>query len=201
ENDIVEQSSVVHEEVVHEEVITETPITSSPSVSCESETKGDVELSTCETHIPEPSAEETSTQYEEPIKSKTTEAHPAPIQHETQVPPSKRARFSKPKPNIGQGLRTRQVPQQQICPELVTASTEQDKNTTQAIQEYCVPVLPDSSTIHPEVLQLNTSSERREDSPKVIPERVTKENYGSDIITKENIKEQEEARSEPQLAK
>ncbi|RXN12954.1 transcription factor TFIIIB component B-like protein [Labeo rohita] len=212
ENDIVEQSSIVHEEVVHEEVITETPILSGPSISCESETKGDVELKTCETHIPEPSTEETSTQNEEPIKSKTTEAHPAPIQPETQVPPSKRGRFSKPKPNIGQGLRTRQVLQQQICPELVTVSAEQDKNSTQPMQEHSVPVdhLPDSSTIHPEVLQLNTSSERTEDSPKVIPERVTKEDNGSvsslkrkndDIIIDENKKEQEEARSEPQLTK
>lgn len=186
---------------------------SASSVSCESGTKCDVELLSCETHIPEPSAEETSTQNEEPIKSQTTDAHPAPIQHETQVPPGKRGRFSKPKPNIGQGLRTRCAPQQHISPELVTgssgtskcpSSTEQYKN---AMQEDSVPVdhLPDSSTIYPEVLQPDTSSERREDSPKVIPERVSKEDNGpvsslkrknDDIITEENIKEQE-----PQLTK
>ncbi|XP_058613810.1 transcription factor TFIIIB component B'' homolog isoform X3 [Onychostoma macrolepis] len=217
-NDVVEQSNIVHEEVVHEEVITETAVMSASSVSCESGTKRDVELLSCETHIPEPSAEKTSTQKEEPVKSQTTDAHPAPIQHETQVPPSKRGRFSKPKPNIGQGLRTRRAPQQQISPELGTgslgiskcpSSTEQDKN---AMQEDSVPVdhLPDSSTIYPEVLQPDTSSERREDSPKVIPERVYKENNGSvsslkrkndDIITEENIKEQERARSEPQLTR
>ncbi|KAL1253272.1 hypothetical protein QQF64_017965 [Cirrhinus molitorella] len=216
-SDIVEQSSVVNEEVFHEEVITETAITSGPSISCESEMK--VDLSSCETHIPEPSAEETTIQNEEPIKAKTTDAHPAPIQHETQLPPSKRGRFSKPKPNIGQGLRTRRVPQQQICPELVTGSlskvpsdTEKEKTETQPIQEDSVPVdhLPDSSTIHPEALQSDTLSERREDSPKVISERVTKEDNGSvsslkrkneDIIAEENIKEQEKARSEPQLNK
>ncbi|XP_016311536.1 transcription factor TFIIIB component B'' homolog isoform X4 [Sinocyclocheilus anshuiensis] len=217
-NDIVEQSSIVHEEVVHEEVITETAVMSDSSVGCESEMKSDVELSSYEAFIPEPSAEETPTQNKEPIKSQTTEDHPRPIQHETQVPPSKRGRFSKPKPNIGQDLRTRQ---QQTCPELVTgsfgtskcpSSTEQDRNAAQPMQEDCVPVdhLPDSSTVHPEVLQPDPSSERREDSPKVIPETVTKEDNGSasslkrkndDIITEENIKEQEGARLEPQLTK
>ncbi|XP_073680707.1 uncharacterized protein [Garra rufa] len=216
ENNFVEQSSI-HEEVIHD--ITETAVTSGSSISCESETKLDVELSSCETRIPEPSAEEVPTQNEEPIKSKTTDDHPAPIQHETQLPLSKRGRFSKPKPDIGQGLRNREVPQQQICPELVTgslskgpSSTEQEKNETQQIQEDSVPVhhLRDSSTIDPEVLQPDISSERREDSPKVIPERVTKEDNGSvsslkrkneDIITEENIKEQAEAGSEPQLTK
>ncbi|XP_042604103.1 transcription factor TFIIIB component B'' homolog isoform X4 [Cyprinus carpio] len=204
--------------VVHEEDMTETVVLSGSSVNCESQTKGDVEFPSCETPIPEPSSEETSTQNEEPIKSQTTDAHPAPIQHETQFPPSKRGRFSKPKPNIGQGLRTRRAPQQQISPELVTgslgtskgpSSTEQDKS---AMQEDCFPVnhLPDSFTIRPEGLQLDTSSETREDSPKVILERVTKEDNGSvsslkrkndDIITEENINEQEGARSEPQLTK
>ncbi|XP_016126823.1 transcription factor TFIIIB component B'' homolog, partial [Sinocyclocheilus grahami] len=200
-NDIIEQSSIVHEEVVHEEVITET---------------ADVEFSSYEAFIPEPSAEETPTQNKEPIKSQTTEDHPCPIQHETQVPPSKRGRFSKP--NIGQDLRTRQ---QQTCPELVTgsfgtsmgpSSTEQDRNAAEPMQEDCVPVdhLPDFSTVHPEVLQPDPSSERREDRPKVIPERVNKEDNRSvsslkrkndDIITEENIKEQEGARLEPQLTK
>ncbi|XP_043077107.1 transcription factor TFIIIB component B'' homolog isoform X3 [Puntigrus tetrazona] len=204
-NDIVEQSSIVHEEVIHEEVITETAIMSSSFVSCDSETKG--EFLSCETPIPEPPAEETPTQKEEPIKSQTTDAHLAPIQHESQVPPSKRGRFSKPKPNIGQSFRTRQAPQQQISSELVTgslgiskgpSSTEQDKN---AMQEDCVLVdrLPDSSTIHPEILQPDTSSERliKEDNGSVSS---LKRKNGDDIITEENIKEQGE-RSEPQLTK
>ncbi|XP_056114314.1 transcription factor TFIIIB component B'' homolog isoform X2 [Rhinichthys klamathensis goyatoka] len=216
ENDILGQSSIVHEEVVHEEVITETAIMSGPSVSCESELKDDVEFSTCETHIPELSAEETK---EEPIKSQTTDAHLGPIQHETQdlscsnsVPPPKIGRFSKPKPNISQGLRTRRAPQQQIYPELVTDSvesskgpsvTEKDTNATQPMQEDSVPVVP----TYPEVLQLEKSSEIREDSLNVVPERVTEEDNGSvsslkrkndDIITEEKIKEQEEA-GEPQL--
>ncbi len=214
-NDLVEQSNIVHEEVVHEEVITETAVLSASSVSCESGTKRDVELLSCETHIPEPSAKTTSTQEEEPIESQTFDAHPAPIQHETQVPPSKRGRFSKPKPNIGQGSRTGRTPQQQISPDLSTgslgtskcpSSTEQDKN---AMQENSVPVdhLPDSSTIHPEVLQPDTSSERREDRPKVIPERESEEDNGpvsslkrkNDDIIEENIKEQERAGSEPPL--
>ncbi|XP_051771986.1 transcription factor TFIIIB component B'' homolog isoform X3 [Ctenopharyngodon idella] len=220
ENDIVGQSSIVHEEVVHEEVITETAIMSCPSVSCETETKDDIELSSCETHIPELSAEETPTSYEEPIKSQTTDAHLGPIQHETQdlacstsVPPPKRGRFSKPKPNIGQGLRTRQAPQQQICPELVTDSVEtskvpfvreKDKNATQPMEEDSVPVDHRSvSSTYPEVLQPQKSSE----SPNVVPERVTKEDNGSvsslkrkndEIITEEKVKEQEETR-EPQL--
>ncbi|XDV38402.1 hypothetical protein PO909_007820 [Leuciscus waleckii] len=221
ENYILGQSSIEHEEVVHEEVITETAIMSGPSVSCESELKDDVESSSCETHIPELSAEESK---EEPIKSQTTDAHPGPIQHETQdlacsnsVPLPKRGRFSKPKPNIGQGLRTRRAPQQQICPELVTDSvesskgpsvTEKDKTATQPMQEDLVPVdhLSVSST-YPEVLQLEKSSDIREDNLNVVPERVTKEDNGSvsslkrkndDIITEEKIKEQEEAR-EPQL--
>ncbi|XP_077050125.1 uncharacterized protein LOC143697070 isoform X2 [Siphateles boraxobius] len=221
ENDILGQSSIVHEELVHEEVITETTIMSGSSDSCESELKDDVEFSSCETHIPELSAEETK---EEPIKTLTTDAHLGPIQHETQdlacsnsVPPPKIGRFSKPKPNIGQGLRTRRAPQQQIYPELVTDSvesskgpsvTENYKNATQTMQEESVPVdhLSVSST-YPEVLQLETSSEIREDSLNVVPERVTKEDNGSvsslkrkndDIITEEKIKEQEEAR-EPQL--
>lgn len=221
EHDILGQSSIVHEEVVHEEVITETAIMSGPSVSCESELKDDVEFSSCETHIPELSAEETK---EEPIKSQTTDAHLGPIQHETQdlpcsnsVPPPKTGRFSKPKPNIGQSLRTRRAPQQQIYPELVTDSvesskgpsvTEKDKNATRPMREDSVLVdhLSVSST-YPEVLQLEKSSEIREDSLNVVPERVTKEDNGSvssmerkndDIITEEKIKEQEEAR-EPQL--
>ncbi|XP_048021075.1 transcription factor TFIIIB component B'' homolog isoform X4 [Megalobrama amblycephala] len=219
ENYIVGQSSIVHEEVVHEEVITETAIMSGPSVSCETEMKDDVELSSCETHIPELSAEETPTSYEEPIKSQTTDAHPGPIQNETQdlacstsVPPPKRGRFSKPKPNIGQGLRTRRAPQQQICPELVTDSvetskspsvTEKDKNATQLREEDSVPVdnLSVSSTF-PEVLQPQKSSE----SPSVVPEKVTKDNgsvsslkrKNDEIITEEKIQQQEETR-EPQL--
>ncbi len=215
ENDLVEQSNIVHEEVVHEEVITETDVMSASSVSCESGTKRDVELLSCETHIPELSAKTTSTQEEEPIESQTFDAHPTPIQHETQVPPSKRGRFSKPKPNIGQGSRTGRTPQQQISPDLSTgslgtskcpSSTEQDKN---AMQENSVPVdhLPDSSTIHPEVLQPDTSSERREDRPKVISERESEEDNGpvsslkrkNDDIIEENIKEQERAGSEPPL--
>uniref|UniRef100_A0A8C1WLW8 Myb-like domain-containing protein n=1 Tax=Cyprinus carpio TaxID=7962 RepID=A0A8C1WLW8_CYPCA len=216
-NDIVEQSSIVHEEVAHEEVITETAVMSGSSVSCESEMKGDVELSSYEALIPEPSAEVTPTQKEEPIKSQTTEEdQPRPIQHETQVPPSKRGRFSKPKPNIGQGLRTRRAPQQQIMGSFGTSkgpsSTEQDQNATQPMQEDSVSVdhLPDFSAVHTEVLQPDLSSERREDSPKVIPETVTKEDNRSvsslkrktdDIITGENIKEQEGARLEPQLTK
>ncbi|KAK7143231.1 hypothetical protein R3I93_014405 [Phoxinus phoxinus] len=214
ENEILGQSSIVHEEVVHEEVITETAIMSGPSVSCESELKDDVEFSSCETHIPELSAEETK---EEPIKSQTTDAHPGPIQHETQdlacsnsVSPPKICRFSKPKPNIGQSLRTRRAPQQQIYPELVTDSvgpsvTEKDNNAIQPMQEDSVPVdhLSVSSTF-PEVLQLEKSSETREDSLNVVSERVTKEDNGSvsslkrkndDIIT-----EKEEAR-EPQRTK
>lgn len=193
---------------------------SCPSVSCETETKDDIELSSCETHIPELSAEETPTSYEEPIKSQTTDAHLGPIQHETQdlacstsVPPPKRGRFSKPKPNIGQGLRTRQAPQQQICPELVTDSVEtskvpsvreKDKNATQPMEEDSVPVDHRSvSSTYPEVLQPQKSSE----SPNVVPERVTKEDNGSvsslkrkndEIITEEKVKEQEETR-EPQL--
>lgn len=76
------------------------------------------------------------------------------------------------------------------------------------MQEDCVPVdhLPDSFTIRPEVLQPDISSETRD----VIPERVTKEDNRSvsslkrkddDIITEEDIKEQEGLRSEPQLTK
>ncbi|XP_059398864.1 transcription factor TFIIIB component B'' homolog isoform X2 [Carassius carassius] len=218
-NYIVEQSSIVHEEFVHEEVITETAILSGSSVSCESETKGDVEISSYEAIIPEPSSEVTPTRNEEPIKSQTTEEdHPRPIQHETQtqVPPSKRGRFSKPKPNIGQGLRTRRAPLQQIAGSFGTSqdpsSTEQDKNATQPMQEDSVPVdhLPDSSTVHTEVLQPDLSSKRREDSPKVIPETVTKEDNRSVsslkrknnyIIPEENINEQEAVRLEPQLTK
>ncbi|XP_026090177.1 transcription factor TFIIIB component B'' homolog isoform X3 [Carassius auratus] len=216
-NDIVEQSSIVHEEVVHEEVITETAVLSGSSVSCESETKDDVEISSYEAIIPEASSEVTPTQNEEPIKSQTTEEdHHRPIQHETQVPPSKRGRFSKPKPNIGQGLRTRRAPLQQIAGSFGTSkdpsSTEQDKNATQPMQEDSVPVahLPDSSTVHTEVLQPDLSSERREDSPKVIPETVTKEDNRSvsslkrkndDIIAEETIQEQEAVRLEPQLTK
>lgn len=191
---------------------------SGPSVSCETEMKDDVEISSCETHIPELSAEETPASYEEPIKSQTTDAHPGPVQNETQdlacstsVPPPKRGRFSKPKPNIGQGLRTRRAPQQQICPELVTDSletskspsvTEKDENATQLMEEDSVPV-DNLSVSSSAVLQPQKSSE----SPNVVPERVTKENNGSvlspktkndEIITEEKIKEQEEAR-EPQL--
>ncbi|XP_067233127.1 transcription factor TFIIIB component B'' homolog isoform X5 [Chanodichthys erythropterus] len=217
ENYIVGQSSIVHEEVVHEEVITETAIMSGPSVSCETEMKGDVELSSCETHIPELSAEETPISYGEPLQSQTTDAHPGPIQKETQdlacsisVPPPKRGRFSKPKPNIGQGLRTRRAPQQQICPELVTDSvetskspsvTEKDKNATQHREEDSVPVdnLLVSST---ENLQPQKSAE----IPNVVPERVTKDNgsvsslkrKNDEIITEEKIKQQEETR-QPQL--
>lgn len=76
------------------------------------------------------------------------------------------------------------------------------------MQEDCVPVdhLPDSFTIRPEVLQPDISSETRD----VIPERVTKEDNRSvsslkrkddDIITEEDIKEQEGLGSEPQLTK
>ncbi|XP_039543895.1 transcription factor TFIIIB component B'' homolog isoform X3 [Pimephales promelas] len=208
ENDILGQSSIVHEEVVHEEVITET---AGPSVSCESELKDDVEFSSCKTHIPELSAEETK---EEPVKSQSTDAHLDPIQHETpdlacsnSVPPPKIGRFSKPKPNIGKGLRTRRAPQQKIYPELVTGSverskgpsvTEKDTNATQPMQENSVPVVPN----YPEVLQLEKSSEIREDGLNVVPERVTEEDNGSlsslkrkndDKITEEKIKAQEEA--------
>lgn len=189
---------------------------SAPSDSCETEMKDDVELSSCETHIPELSAEETPTSKEEPIKSQTTDAHPGPIQHETQdlacstsVPLPKRGRFSKPKPNIGQGLRNRRAPQQQICPDLVTDSVETskgphitEKDATQPMQEDSVPVdhLSVSSTF-PEVLQPQKSS------PNVVPERVTVEDNASvsplkrkndEIITEEKMKEQEETR-EPQL--
>jgi len=194
--------------VVHEEVITETV---GPSVSCESELKDDVEFSSCKTHIPELSAEETK---EEPVKSQSTDAHLDPIQHETpdlacsnSVPPPKIGRFSKPKPNIGKGLRTRRAPQQKIYPELVTDSverskgpsvTEKDTNATQPMQEDSVPVVP----TYPEVLQLEKSSEIREDGLNVVPERVTEEDNGSvsflkrkndDKITEEKIKAQEEA--------
>ncbi|XP_067279050.1 transcription factor TFIIIB component B'' homolog isoform X2 [Pseudorasbora parva] len=224
ENDIAGQSNTIHEEVVHEEAITETAVTSGPSVSRESELNAYVELSSSETHIPELSADETPTTKEEPIKSQKTDAHPGTIQHETQdldcsnsVPLPKRARFSKHKPNIVQGLRTRRAPQVEICPELVTDSvqtftgssvTEKDKNATQLTQEDSVPVDHLSvSSIYPEVVQPEKSSEKREDSPSVVPEKVTEEDNGSvsslkrkidDITTEEKGKEQEGAR-EPQL--
>ncbi|XP_056302395.1 transcription factor TFIIIB component B'' homolog isoform X2 [Danio aesculapii] len=202
---------IMHEEIAHEEVITETAIMSDPSISCHSEMRSDVELSNCETQIPEPPIS-----IEEPIKSQNSESHPDPVQQDshdlasTFVPPPTRGRFAKPKPNIG--LKSRRAPQQQFSSELSAdsvenlkgglSSTEQDKNETLSTQEVS-DELSDSSNIHPEVQQPDSASGRNEDAP----ERLTEEDGGSvvslkrndeDKITEEKIKD-EDAKSHPVL--
>ncbi|XP_051960769.1 transcription factor TFIIIB component B'' homolog isoform X2 [Xyrauchen texanus] len=242
ENEMVEQSSsLVDEEVVQQEVVvTDTvvelradasEIMLGPSISCESETKGDLDLSTSGNSMPEPSVEDTIS-IQEPIKSQTSDALHGPSQHDmqnlassTSVPPSRRCRFSKPKPNIGQGLRSRRAQQlQQVTPVNVTdslenssgpSSMEQNQNTTEPIQEDSGPVdhsQQDSPTVHAEVIQSGTLSETREESSKVVPERMAEDDNGSvsslkrkndDVATEESVKkdrkELEEPRSEPQL--
>lgn len=199
----------MHEEIAHEEVITETAIMSDYSISCHSAMRSDVELSNCETQISEP-----PTSIEEPIKSQNSESHPGPVQQDshdlasTFVPPPTRGRFAKPKPNIGQSLKSRRAPQQQIISELPAdsvenlkspSSTEHDKNQTLSRQEVSDELL-DSSNIHPEVQQPDTASDRREDAP----ERLTGDDSGSAVSLKrkdedEKIKEHVEAKSDPVL--
>ncbi|XP_051533022.1 transcription factor TFIIIB component B'' homolog isoform X2 [Myxocyprinus asiaticus] len=243
ENEIVEQSSsLVDEEVVqHEVVVTDmvdelranaSEIMLGPFISCESETKGDLDLSTSGNSMPEPSIDDTIP-IQEPIKSQISDAFHGPSQHETQnlacstsVPPSRRGRFSKPKPNIGQDLRSRRAQQlQQVTPDHVTdslenssgpSSMEQNKNTTEPIQEDSGTVdhsPQDSPTVHPEVILSGTLSETREESSKVVPERVAEDDNGSvsslkrksdDVATEESVikdrKElEDDLRSDPQL--
>ncbi|XP_051536750.1 transcription factor TFIIIB component B'' homolog isoform X2 [Myxocyprinus asiaticus] len=237
ENDIIEQSSsLVEKEVAITDTVDELraealEMMSGPSINCESETKYNLDLSTCGNSVPEPSREDT-VPVQEPIKSQTSDSLPGPSQHEeqnsacsTSVPPSRMGRFSKPKPNICQGLRSRRAQQlQQVPPNHVTdslesssgpSSTEQNKNTTELFQEDSGPVdhsPQDSSTVYPEVIQLGTSSKMREDNCNVVSERVAEDDNGSvsslkrksdDIVNEESVKkdrkELKEPRSEPQL--
>lgn len=173
-----------------------------PSVSLESETKGDLELLNIGSHIPQPASEETYITTEQPIRIQTT--IDVPTQDETQnlgsstsAPPSRRGRFSKPKPNVGQGLKNRRAQQQQAPqePDSVPNSTEPNKNTTERMPEDSglADYIPqDPSTILAEVMQPNTSSER-EDGPDDIPEKdngcaPSLKRKSDDVITEESAK-------------
>lgn len=176
-----------------------------PSVSLESETKGDLELLNIGSHIPQPASEETYITTEQPIRIQTT--NDVPNQDETQnlgssnsAPPSRRGRFSKPKPNVGQGLKNRRAQQQQAPqePDSVPSSggpnsTEPNKNTTEPLPEDSglADYIPqDPSTVLAEVMQPNTSSE---DGPDDIPEKdngcvPSLKRKSDDAITEESTK-------------
>lgn len=205
----------MHEEVLQEEVVTEaieiqTDTSVIMSVSCELETKGDLELTNIGSHIPESSCEDTSINTDEPITIQTT--HDVPTEDEmqnlgssTSTPPSKRGRFSKPKPNVGQGLRTRRAPQQQAPQEPLQSST--GRNSTEPMEEDSGP-MEESSTILAQVMQPDTSSEQK-DCPDIMHEKLMEEDSRSvpslkrkydNVITEQNVKKdkQELKETEPE---
>nr|XP_055035802.1 transcription factor TFIIIB component B'' homolog isoform X3 [Misgurnus anguillicaudatus] len=201
ENYIGEQSlNIIQEEVVHEEVITETievqadtsTVMSGTSVSCEPETKSDLDPSS------KGSPDETSTTTAQPISIETT--NDVSTQDEMQNLgrsasdlSSRRSRFSKPKPNVGQGLRTRRAQKQQDPQELHSVQSSSDLTLTKEDQNPTEPTPQDSIT----VTQPDTSSKQRQDSRDAISEKVIDEDSGSvpslkrkrdDIITEECAK-------------
>ncbi|XP_065100081.1 uncharacterized protein [Paramisgurnus dabryanus] len=205
ENYIAEQSlNIIQEEVVHEEMITETievladtsTAMSDTSVSCELDTKGDLDPSSSG------SPEETSTTTEQPMRIQatndvSTQDETKNLGHSTSDLSSKRGRFSKPKPNVGQGLRTRRAPKQQDPHELHSVQISSDVPLTKEDQNATEPTRDDTPQDSTTVTQPDTSSKQRQDSCDAISENVIDEDSGSvsslkrkrdDIITEECAK-------------
>ncbi|XP_056587231.1 transcription factor TFIIIB component B'' homolog isoform X3 [Triplophysa dalaica] len=207
--------SDVHEEVVQDVVFTETVeiqadtsvVLAGPSVNLESETKAVLNLSSIGSDIPEPASEETYITTEQPIRIQTTndvvtQDEMQNLSSSTSAPPSRRGRFSKPKPNVGPCLKTRRVQPQQIHqePDSVPSSRgpnsiELNKNTTEPMQESSGPAdntPQDSSTILAVVMQPDTASDRK-DGPEDIPEKdsgsvPSLKRKSDDVITEESVK-------------
>ncbi|KAA0719840.1 Transcription factor TFIIIB component B'' -like protein [Triplophysa tibetana] len=207
--------SDVHEEVVQEVVFTETVelqadtsvVLTGPSVRLESETQAGLNVSSIGSDIPEPASEETYITTEQPIRTQTTkdvatQDEMQNLSSSTSAPPSRRGRFSKPKPNVGQGLKTRRVQQQQTHQEPDSGpsssgpdSKELNKNTTAPMREDSGPAdytPQDSSTILAVVMQPYTASERK-NCPDDIPEKdsgsiLTLKRKSDDVITEESAK-------------
>ncbi|TRY95108.1 hypothetical protein DNTS_003836 [Danionella cerebrum] len=186
--------------------VTETNIT---SVCCDPEMKRDIELSSYESHVSEIAVEELSNLKEKLVKSQKTTFETVQCKSQDLAPPTKRGRFSKPKPNIGQSLRTRQAPPQLISSQTLTDSlqalneAEGDKKEVHLTQ---VDITSPSNTIiiHPEVLQPCKYTETRDSYPTDIPERVAEEDNGcgsplkrnnDGAVTEEKASAQEETKS------
>lgn len=216
----------MHEEIVQEVVFTETEeiqadtsvVLAGPSVRLESETKAVLNLSSIGSDIPEPASEETYISTEQPIRIQTTndvatQDEMQNLSSSTSAPPSRRGRFSKPKPNVGPCLKTRRVQQQQAHqePDSVPSSsgpnsTELNKNTTKPMQESLGPAdytPQDSSTILAVVMQPDTASERK-DGPEDIPEKdsgsvPSLKRKSDDVITEESAKKNRREMNEAEL--
>ncbi|KAI7795636.1 transcription factor TFIIIB component B'' homolog isoform X2 [Triplophysa rosa] len=199
----------VHEEVVQEVVFTETVelqadtavVLAGPSVRLESETKAGLNLSSIGSNIPEPASEETYITTEQPIRIQITNDVPSQdemqnLSSSTSAPPSRRGRLSKPKPNVGQGLKTRRVQQAHQEPDSVPSSsgpnsTELNKNTTEPMREDSGPAdyMPqDSSTILAVVMQPDTASEQKDDIPEKDSGSIPLKRKSDDVITEESAK-------------